>query len=88
MKIPNYVHDRLVDENGEITEQWDVLISQLLTELQIATSEEGFVIPTQPTTNITIIETDAQNGTLLYDKDTNQLKVRLNDGLFHVIQTI
>ncbi len=88
MNTPNYTHTALVDKNGNITPEWRVLITQLLQELQINFGDNGLVVPQQTTTNITTLEPDSKNGTLLYDSDTDELKVRLNDGTFHTIQTL
>lgn len=92
MIIPNFVHDKVVDGEGNLTPQWIMFFTQLLDQMQLNLSEEGIVAPSQTTSNITIIESDPNNvplnGTLLYDSTTNQLKVRLSDGTFHVIQTV
>jgi len=87
MNVPSWVHNRLVNPDGTITEEWEIMINQLLSQLNINFSDEGLVAPSQTTANINTIETNAQNGTLLYDSITNTLKVRLSDGSFHTIMT-
>lgn len=88
MKVPDYVNAKLVDQNGMMSDVWRNTINELLTELQSNFSNEGLVPPTQNTANINVINPEATNGTLIYDEDTNELKVRLSDGNFHVIQTV
>lgn len=85
MNVPNYIHDRLVNKEGLLTEEWQVLIGQLLEELQTNFSNEGLVAPSQTTANINIIQPKALAGTLIYDTDTNQLMVNI-DGTFKAIQ--
>jgi hypothetical protein len=79
MNIPNYLTDKLVDENGELTTPWARSISQLLVELETNLSNEGYVLPQQPTTNINLInEQPKTEGTMIWDSTTKQMKV--NDG--------
>lgn len=88
MNVPNFIHDKFVDENGYLTDGWRLFFNQLINEMNENLSQEGIVMPSQTTANADIIKTDALNGTILYDSTTNELKVRLNDGNFHVIQTV
>jgi hypothetical protein len=95
MNIPNFENIQFVDKNGYLTEQWQNIMQQLITALQSNVSNEGFQIPQQPTTNITMLQSQfaaspnpaAYYGNLLYDSTTNQLKVNLA-GTFHVVVTI
>lgn len=89
MLVPNYVHNKLVDENGIITEQWEMLISQLLYQLNRNFSNEGLVPPAQNADNIDIISASerVQEGTLLWNSTTKKLQVRLDDGTFHNVLT-
>lgn len=88
MNVPNFIHDKFVDENGYLTDGWRLFFNQLINEMNENLSQEGIVMPSQTTDNADIIKTDALNGTILYDSTTNELKVRLSDGNFHVIQTV
>jgi len=87
MRVPNYINDRIVTPEGKLVEEWQVVISQLLEELQINFSNEGLVPPSQSVGNIAIIADGAKSGTLIFDEANNQLLVRLNDGTFHPIMT-
>lgn len=85
MLLPNWVHSKAVKiegpNAGEFTEQWEVFIDQLLSELQINNSNEGTVIPPQTTGNINIIaaSSNSANGIrLIADSNTNELKAIVN----------
>lgn len=75
MNVPNYVHEKAVDENGNFTSPWEEFFSQLRQNMQQALSNEGFLIPGQSTANVTTIQNsvDAQGnktaikGTLIFD---------------------
>jgi len=79
MIIPNFVDEKIVDKNGNLSDSWKQIFSQLITQLQKNLSNEGHVVPSQGTTNIATIFADPdKSGALLYDKDTHQLKVNVN----------
>lgn len=91
MIIPNFVQDKLVDSTGAMTPNWVMFFSQLIDQMQANLSDEGVVIPSQTTANISVIKDHDPaplNGTIIYDSTTNQLKVKLSDGNFHVITTV
>ena len=88
MKVPSYINGAIVSESGELTESWQNVFVQLFDEMQANLSDEGVVSPSQSSANISIIEPNASPGTLIFDSDTNELKVRLSDGTFHVVQTV
>lgn len=83
MNIPNYVQDKLVDKNGNLTDGWRLTITQLLTELQNNAGNEGLVSPSQPSTNIAKL-INSPNGSLVYDNTTHELKVNIN-GVFKIV---
>lgn len=87
MKIPNLIHEKIIDEHGRLHPAWRDVLEQLFTQLQLNLSNEGYVVPQQPTTNITKLNTSKSIGALLYDSTTNELKVNLN-GTFKTIQTV
>lgn len=70
---------------------WHDFFSQLTTTLQQVLSQEGFVVPQQPTTTINSLTDDKSVGAFLYDNTTNEMKVNLNVGgntpTWKVIQT-
>lgn len=103
MNIPNFSYSKLIETSKEKfglpSDDVYYFFQQLVAELQSNAGPEGLVVPTlssnassvtPPATGgqITAIEAGALNGTLVYDSNTDQLKVRLNDGTFHVITTV
>jgi len=102
MMIPSYVDIPVIDiQTGKLTDEWKVIIQQLLQQLQINAGTEGLVSPTlssdinsvtPPTVGgeIGLLEAsgNVQNGTLIYDVFTDNLKVKLSDGTFHVVVTL
>lgn len=74
MLVPTMVFDKVVDENGYLTEPWQLLFSYLLTQMQTNLGEEGFVMPSQDDDTITTILTSPTPGTILYDTTNNEFK--------------
>jgi hypothetical protein len=92
MIVPNFVNQQVVDKNGNWTDAWASIISQLLLLLQQSLSDEGFVIPSQSNSNLSNISQNLQPGTILFNTEAQnglgQLFIRLNDGSFHpILQT-
>lgn len=107
MNIPNYVDMKVIGEDGHFTPEWKIIMQQLLTTLNRNAGPEGLVAPTQTDANITLIQNNqiqssiapdmptfiytCQFGTLIYDSDTNELKLCLsNAGVpqFYTVVTI
>ena len=82
MKIPNFSNEKIVDENGYLTEQWKHTLDQLFNELQQQMSDEGHIMPSQNAANVAKLDGDAtKNGALLYNEDTNKALVNINGSL-------
>lgn len=45
MLIPQYVHEKVVDENGYFTAPWQQAITQIILYMQSNIGNEGFKIP-------------------------------------------
>ena len=60
---------------------------ELNQALQDNLSGNGWQTPQQSTANITTVEPDMQNGTLWYDTDTDELKVKIA-GIVKVVQVV
>ena len=86
MNIPNFQNTKFVDRSGYLTPEWQLILQQLFQELQKNTSNEGLFIPQQPTATITMLNTAASTGALLYDSTNNLLKVNLA-GTFKTVTT-
>lgn len=87
MNIPNFENIQMVDRNGYLTEQWQMIMQQLFQVLQQNLSDEGYKLPQQSTTIITALNTAASTGNLLYDSTTDQAKVNIA-GTYKVIQVV
>jgi hypothetical protein len=87
MNIPNFENIQIVDRNGYLTEQWQLIMQQLFQVLQQNLSDEGYKLPQQPTSIITTLNTAASTGNLLYDSTTDQAKVNIA-GTYRVIQVV
>jgi hypothetical protein len=99
MNVPNYTHSQVVDKQGFFTQPWELIMTQLLNQLQQNFSPEGLVPANLSSANSSVtppaaggqlaqIQVEALDGTIVYDSNTDQLKVKLHDGTFHVIMTV
>jgi hypothetical protein len=73
MKIPNFIYEKALDENGYWTKPWQSLWEQLFLNMQNDLSDEGFVMPSQNDTNILLL-TQMRNGTIIYDSTNDEFK--------------
>jgi len=93
IRIPNLPVGRLVDENGNTTDEEQTFRQTLISSLQDNFGSEGCVVPSQTTANITKIQNHTvidqatgnpvytcKGGTLIYDTDTDELKVAILSG--------
>lgn len=92
MLIPSYVNSKIVDENGYLLPEWQQLFTQLITELQNNLSNEGYVLPRLPTSDINYLGSTPETlqksiGAMIYDSTTDEFKVNLN-GVWRVVQVI
>ena len=87
MKIPNFINERFVDENGHLTETWQLILTKLFTELQNNASDEGLVMPRQSAANIAQLNLTKYTGALVYNDDTNKAMVNINGTLKEVLTT-
>jgi hypothetical protein len=95
MMIPNFENEKFVDEKGFLTDQWALIMQQLLSALQTNVGTQGFNIPQLSAANIATLQTNyaattspsAYFGVMLYDVDNNLLNVNIN-GTFKVISTV
>lgn len=86
--IPNVLNTKIADENGNLTDEWMLLITQLVTELQLNLNNEGYKLPQLETVDINkLTDVDKSKGAMIYDSTTNQMKVNIN-GTWRVVQVI
>lgn len=90
MNIPNFEDVPVIVKKGDDyfwSDEWRFIMQQLFQTLQQYAGNEGLVPPSQKTTDITVIQPHAQNGTIIYDQTTNQLK-GLIAGVFKVFTLV
>lgn len=88
MKIPNFINEKVVTEDGYFTEPWGHVFNQLFHELQTQMSDESHIAPSQTTDNITnLLNVSDYEGGLVYDTDVNKLKVNINGTFKEVLTT-
>lgn len=96
MNIPNLPVDKMIDENGNPSGPELIFRQTLVQALQQGAGPEGLVVPSQTTSNITIIvnnqlpngEYSCLPGTLLFDSDLNELKVVILSGGVPTLKTV
>lgn len=80
MDIPNYLNSPIADKDGYLTPEWSNIMSQLLTELQLNLSNEGYKLPQLTSDQITMLQSIAamgpseaskSNSNMFYDITTN-----------------
>ena len=88
MNIPNFINTRMVDDKGYLTPEWSNILTQLITELQLNLSNEGYRLPLVPTLQINqLVAVEKSIGNMLYDSTTNEAKVNIN-GVWEVVQAV
>jgi hypothetical protein len=87
-------------DTGEWTDTWANYFQQQQILMQQALSDEGFVVPSQDTANIAILQNSPKipAGTLIFDSSAvnggssgapnGQLFIKLQDGIFHAIPNL
>jgi len=78
MNIPTFVNIKFVQSDGYLTPEMQLYNDELNQALQNGLSNNGWTVPRLTTAQITLIAPKMPDGTLWYDKDTNQLKGRIN----------
>ena len=87
MNIPNIPNDRrVVDKNGMLTGVWASFFSNLITQLYSNLSSEGYVLPRQSSSNISLLNVPENQSRILWNEDTERAMVN-NDGEFKEILT-
>lgn len=84
MNIPNFHDIPFTDKQGNITDQWRLILIQLFTQLQQNVGQEGLVVPSQPNANFSTIAPNYPNGTVLFNSDDNIPYIDIN-GTFQPI---
>lgn len=95
MYVPVMCKEKLVNDQGFVSDAWKTFFEQLVQNMQQALSDEGIVIPSQSSANMGIIQPNALVGTLIFNTSAvnggsgpapnGQLYVKLADGTFHPV---
>lgn len=88
MNVPNFENIQFTDRNGMLTDGWQIILQQLISEMQHALSNEGFIPPSLPANGnpsiallqqqlqtLTVPQQAVYGGDLIYDSTNNILKV-------------
>ena len=87
MIIPNFANDKLTDKEGTMTAVWANIISQIIQQLQINLSNEGYVLPQLTTTQINGLTGVQSIGAMVYDSTLDEFKVNIN-GTWKVVTVV
>lgn len=87
MNFQNLTAIKVAEKDGNMHQDLFNYLGQLVQQLQTNLSDEGYVMPQQPTANIAQLTGAQSVGAVLYDSDTNELKVNIN-GTWKVVQVV
>lgn len=87
MNIQSLTSIKAADKDGNMHQDLVNYLGQLVQQIQANFSDQGYIVPQQPTDNITALNKPELIGALLYDKDTNELKVNIN-GTFKTVPVV
>lgn len=79
MNITSLTNEKFVDKNGHLTPVARALLEQLINQLQINLSDEGYILPQQDNANVTLLNTNQSKGALLYNNETNEAMVNIEN---------
>lgn len=92
MNVPNFENVQFTENSGYLTSPWQIILQQLISEMQRALSNEGFIPPSLAATGdgsiatlqsklqtLTVPQQAAYGGDLIYDSSNNVLKVFILD---------
>lgn len=82
--FPNLPTVNPILEDKSFHPAWQQWFQQVTSIIQNNLSPQGFILPQQPTTTITKLNTAASKGAIIYDETTNEAKININ-GTFKVI---
>jgi hypothetical protein len=88
MITPNIPHQStpVLNPDGTMHDSWHRFLSQMTSALQDSNSEEGLVAGAQTLENISLLNTPASAGRMIYDKTNNVMKIN-NYGIYQEIGT-
>lgn len=87
MYIPVFSNLKLVDQNGDLTNEMQIFFDELIQSLFLNLSDNGYVIPSVSAADLPSIEQLMPDGTMWYESDSNELVVKINGALRKVTTT-
>lgn len=84
--ISSIVTTPVIQENGKLHENWRQFLEHFTKTLQLHLDDHGHIMPAQPQSAITKLNTNQNKARLLYNTDTNTLHVN-NEGTYKEIET-
>lgn len=101
IRIPNLSTGRMVDDNGNATDDESTFRQTLITSLQTNFGDEGVVLPTQSYANILTIQNNfesdpitglpvytCQYGTMIYNSTDNSIMIAVDNGGVPLFKTV
>jgi hypothetical protein len=86
MRIPNVPIDKLSSTDGRISPTWAAYFQNLMTQMRLNLSDEGYVVPSLTSAEIAQINNTANVGKILYNTTTQRMMIN-NSGTFENILT-
>ena len=86
MRIPNVPIEKLVHSDGGISPTWAAYFQNLMTQLRLNLSDEGYVVPFLEASEIAQIDNADNIGKILYNTTTARMMIN-NSGTFENILT-
>jgi hypothetical protein len=86
MRIPNVPIDRIVTNDGGISPTWAAFFQNLMTQMRLNLSDEGYVVPFLDSAEIAQIDNAENIGKILYNTTTARMMIN-NSGTFENILT-
>lgn len=83
MKIPPFTRQVFTEKSGFLSSPFQYFFDVLVQQMQENLSDDGLVVPSLTTQEINDVadptnDNSMPNGTLWYDTDTNELKLKKN----------
>jgi len=85
MRIPNVPHDNIAKSSGHIGDAWASFFSNLITQMRLNLSDEGYVVPFLSNEDILELSNSENIGKILYNTTTSKMMIN-NSGIFENIQ--
>jgi hypothetical protein len=87
MIIPNVPVDKLVDENGNVSNIWGSFFQNLITQMRLNLSDEGYVVPAISDDKIAQLNNSNNKMKIIYNTTTSRMMIN-NSGVFQNIDVV